>query len=57
MFPKSIDASASFLVVGTKEGRVLVYHQDGKFQEPIPGLREVKGKPSHFSEVNSVALF
>lgn len=57
MFPKCIDCSASFLVVGTKEGRVLVYHQDGKFQEPISGLREVKGKPSHFTEVNAVALF
>lgn len=56
-FPRSVDASAAFLAVGTKEGRVLVWHQDGKYDAPIAGLRERAGKPTHFAEVGCLTLY
>ncbi len=56
-FPKCIESSPAYLAVGTKEGRVLVYRHDDKYAAPIAGLREVKGRASHYGEVECVGLF
>ena len=52
-----MSVSKKFLGIGTKEGKLLIYKQDGKFEAPVTDLIEKFGKPTHFDGVSCVQLF
>ena len=52
-----MSVSKKYLSIGTKEGKVLVYMQDGNWEAPISGLIEKNGKPTHFDGVGCIELF